>query len=207
MAIILNSNVAQAIIDNTTKTVAGPGSGYANPNAPLGQEGANGFSSPNGFITVAVLYGGAAKPGSFPTGGVGSKTPVDIDASLSPLVVFCGALHSAGYNTGWGAEIGATLTDNNLDLTSYIDGSEVGLTVNCDYNTAIATGTATFIWFATLIAQNPSYNTAVSIACQVYATVGTSGSGADIIVPTTSISSGDNVRFSSLKLSIPSLSY
>jgi hypothetical protein len=75
-------------------------------------------------------------------------------------------------------------------------------TVTTAYKAAIATGTATWFSWCWYNATPPS--TGGSLQNRIIGTVGATGSGADLEMPTTSIVSGQQFRVYNLRITIPS---
>lgn len=75
-------------------------------------------------------------------------------------------------------------------------------TVTTSYKAAIATGTATWFSWCWYSATPPS--TSGTIYSRIIGTVGATGSGADLEMPTTSIVTGQQYRVYNLRITIPS---
>lgn len=82
-------------------------------------------------------------------------------------------------------------------------------TIETIYNSATASGTATWFWWMTRGYRgytasfgNSSWNDTLS--CQIIGTIGTIGSGSDLELPSTSITSGQLLRIVNLRLQLPS---
>ena len=73
------------------------------------------------------------------------------------------------------------------------------------YKTATQAGTATWLWWLVVSGQtaSPFYTTSTAPIHQMIGTIGTSGSGADFIMSSTTISTSFQYRVVNLQLSIP----
>lgn len=76
--------------------------------------------------------------------------------------------------------------------------------ISTQYVNATATGTATWFWWAVIPNQGSGYyNPAATPLHQIIGTVGAPGSGADLIMASTSVVAGQPYRIINLQLSIP----
>lgn len=99
----------------------------------------------------------------------------------------------------------------SADFNHFEDSTVVDdvLTLNTNYLTPISTGVATWFWFRSIVRENTSagYNRPVdadtAIAHQFFGTVGITGTGSDLEIPNTSLTTGNTYRISNLKLRFP----
>lgn len=102
----------------------------------------------------------------------------------------------------------ALITYNNTSASTF--SSTINVTsnpavINSTFNTAAASGTAT--WFRWMVAISSSVGSLESpnvIMHQIIGTVGATGSGADLELPSTSIVSGQSYRIQNLRIQFPS---
>lgn len=72
------------------------------------------------------------------------------------------------------------------------------------YSTATGSGDATwFWWFTTTTAAGNVFSDATTIYNQIIGTVGATGSGADLIIPSVSVAAGDSIRVYDFRIQIP----
>lgn len=101
-----------------------------------------------------------------------------------------------------------TAATSTLDLI--VDPSAVGvayttprqLSISTSYNAATTAGVATWIW---LVCRNTTSTSVVgdTVYHSIVGTVGVPGSGADLIIPNTSIASGKLYRIGGMVLTVP----
>jgi hypothetical protein len=85
----------------------------------------------------------------------------------------------------------------HISVSSYV----TPVILSSAYVAAEASGTATWFWWTVRnIPNSGNYSTGNTLHHQVVGTVGTTGSGADMELPSTSIVSGQNYRFLNLRI-------
>ena len=80
--------------------------------------------------------------------------------------------------------------------------------ITSDFVAATASGTATWFWWRTVAAANigsqPNWSSSSTLYDQIIGTVGTVGSGSDLEIPSTTITSTQLLRILNLRLQLPS---
>jgi hypothetical protein len=107
--------------------------------------------------------------------------------SANVLVTF-----DSSANTGGGANNFIGTQDNSNPMV-----------ITTTYINAIASGTATWFWWFTSLANNTAWNNSDLPANQIVGTVGITGSGADLTLPSVAITSGNPYRIVNYRLQIP----
>lgn len=91
-------------------------------------------------------------------------------------------------------------SSNNFQTTNQ---STNPANISTEYVAASATGICTWFWLAVVQASFGPIVTSATPYQQIIGSVGTTGSGADLIIPTTTITSGEQYRVLNLRLQFP----
>jgi len=77
--------------------------------------------------------------------------------------------------------------------------------ISTSYKNAEASGVATWFWWVVAQGQSgaPSYSTSLPLHQQIIGSVGTTGSGADLEIPNTTITASEAYRVMNLRLQFP----